>query len=130
MADPLLVSIAVALADRVAVAGTSALRSLFELVKKKFDRDPEATDALTAAQAEPDSNERVETLSAALSKAAQDDPEFATRMFSLWDRAAGELRADRGGVVNQVSGQVSGQVVQARDITGGVSFGSPPRQGG
>jgi hypothetical protein len=134
MVDPLLVSIAAALAGRTVAAAasgsTSALRSLLDIVKKKFDRDPQAADALRAAQAEPDHSERVETLGAALSQAAEDDPEFAKQLFSLWDRAAKQLHADRGGVVNEISGSVGGHVVQARDITGGVSFGGPPRPGG
>ncbi len=32
------------------------------------------------------------------------------------------VSASRGGVVNQVTGNVSGKVVQARDIKGGISF--------
>ena len=134
MVDPLLVSIAAALAGKTAAAaasgGAAALRALVDLVKKKFDRDPEAADALRAAQSEPDRHDRVETLSVALSRAAQDDPEFAQRMLTLWNRATNELRADHGSVVNQISGTVSGHVVQARDITGGVSFGSLPEPGG
>jgi hypothetical protein len=40
----------------------------------------------------------------------------------VWREMTVAQQADRGGVVNQVSGNVSGKVVQARDIEGGVSF--------
>jgi hypothetical protein len=32
------------------------------------------------------------------------------------------VRADLGGVVNQITGNVSGKVVQARDVEGGIGF--------
>lgn len=110
MPEPILVSIAAALAARSAT-------SLYELVKRKFTGREEATAALTAATgAEPDSPEVAE-LSEHLAAASAEDPAFATELRGVW-----AAQADRGGVANQISGNVSGKVVQARDIEGGVSF--------
>jgi multidrug resistance efflux pump len=137
MPDPILVAIAAALAGKAAVAaasgGASALRSMLDLVKRKFSTDPEAAKALDDAQAQPEDDGKIDALGAALDRAARDDPEFAQQLRSLWGQAQGdqaqvELIAHHDGVVNQVSGTVGGHVVQARDITGGVSLGKAARR--
>ena len=51
----------------------------------------------------------------------QRDPGFAEELRVQWRAASVELQADRGGVVNQFSGQAS-KVVQARDIHGDLSL--------
>ena len=138
MPDPILVAIAAALAGKAAGAvaggGGSALRSLVDLVRRRFAGDAEVLDAIEsdapgASDASDTTDERADVLVTALDRAATDDPEFAERLRTLWDQARTELHADRGGVVNEVSGTVSGHVVQARDVTGGISFGDAPRRG-
>jgi hypothetical protein len=109
--DPILVSIAAALAAKSAT-------SLYELVKRKFAGRAGAEKALEAATgAAPDSPE-VAALSTHLADAEEADPGFATELRATWQ----QVSADRGGVVNQISGNVSGKVVQARDVEGGISF--------
>lgn len=106
MIDPILTSIATALA-------TKAAGSLYELVSKVFRRHPAARKALEAAQgAEPDSAP-VQALAERLAEVTAAEPDF--------DRELREL-AENGGVVNKITGNVSGNVVQARDITGNISF--------
>lgn len=127
MSDPVLVTLATALAENAATAVVSgsatALRALFDLVKSKFAGKAGAEQALQTAQDQPQRPENIERLAAMLAKAAEEDPHFGNRLLSLWDQASNELKADRGGVINQVSGTVGGNVVQARDITGGINFG-------
>lgn len=111
MPEPILVSIAAALAAKSAT-------SLYELVKRKFTGRKEATAALEAAEnATPDSPQ-VATLAAHLAAAESEDPAFGVELRHTWQ----QVNADHGGVVNQITGNVSGKVVQARDIEGGVSF--------
>lgn len=99
-----------------ALAAKSAT-SLYELVKRKFAGRKEAAEALAAASgAAPDSPE-VAAVAEHLEAVAAADPEFDAEVRETY--AAG---ADRGGVVNQITGNVSGKVVQARDIEGGISF--------
>ena len=106
MIDPILTSIATTLA-------TKAAGGLYDLVSKVFRRHPQAQLALAAAQgAEPDSAP-VHALAERLAEVTAAEPEF--------DRELREL-ADHGGVINKVSGNVTGNVVQARDITGNISF--------
>ena len=109
MPEPILVAIAAALAAKSA-------GNLYDLVKKKFAARKEATAALEAATgAAPDSPE-VHTLADHLADATATDPEFADALHATW------ASASTGGVVNQVSGTVSGNIVQARDIQGGITF--------
>jgi hypothetical protein len=108
MVDPILSAVATTLA-------TKAAGGLYELVRKVFRRHPDAAKALEAAQgAEPDSRP-VQALAERLAEVTAAEPEF--------DRQLRELAsADHGGVVNQISGNVVGKVIQARDIKGDISF--------
>ncbi|MDQ3578387.1 MAG: hypothetical protein M3443_12485, partial [Actinomycetota bacterium] len=74
-----------------------------------------------AAGAEPDAPE-VAALAEHLAVAEREDPAFGTEVRTLWEQAPVGQRAATGGVTNSISGNVSGKVVQARDIQGGVSF--------
>jgi hypothetical protein len=115
VSEPILVGIAAALAG-------SAASSLYDFVKSRFSRRPQGTAALEAARgASPDSVE-VLALATELARAEQDDPEFGIELRSRWAAFSTQQEASHGGVANQVSGDVSGSVVQARDIEGGVRF--------
>src|SRR5262249_44758370 len=108
--EPILISIATALA-------TKAATGLYDLVKKKFSKDPEGTKALEAAETAPQDAEPVKDLAERLAVAQEADPEFAEALRAAW-----EQRAESGGVINQITGTVHGKVVQARDIHGNISF--------
>lgn len=109
MPEPVLISIAAALASRSAF-------SLYKLVKAKFAHDPEATAVLEAAEGASDGSPQVKQLQDKLTAARDSDPVFAEQLNREWEQAK------TGGVVNIISGKVSGKVVQARDIHGDISF--------
>lgn len=113
MPEPVLVAIAAALAGKAAT-------SLYELVKRKLSARAGATEALTAAEGAAPESPAVVALAHELERAERDDPGFATELRAEW--ATVSQQADRGGVANQITGPVTGNVVQARDIEGGVSF--------
>lgn len=109
--DPIFVSIATALA-------TKSATSLYDLVKRKFTGRKEAAAALEVAEgAAPDSPE-VAALAAQLRTAEAEDPAFGAELRHTWQR----IDVDRGGTSNQITGNVSGKVVQARDVEGGIKF--------
>lgn len=113
MVEPIMTAVATALA-------TKAATGLYDLVKKAFARNPKDAAALAAATgAEPDSPQ-VAALAESLAAADAADPEFAATLRAEWARVS--QHADHGGVTNQVSGTVTGNVVQARDIHGNISF--------
>lgn len=109
MPEPMLVTIAASLASR-AVAG------LYELVRAKFADDPAATAALTAAEGAAEDSPQVKALSEALERTAKADPAFGAEL------RAHHAVTQTGRVSNQISGTVHGNVLQAGDIQGGVSF--------
>ncbi|MGH3757611.1 hypothetical protein [Actinophytocola sp.] len=114
MPEPILVAIAAALASRSA-------GSLYELVKRKFSEKRESIAALAAADGKPADSPEVAALSAELAAAEQADPDFSTSLRALWQQTITTQQVERGGVANQISGDVQGNVVQARDI-GRVDF--------
>jgi hypothetical protein len=111
MPEPILVTIAAALAGK-------SVGNLYDLVRKKFADRKQATAALEAARGTAPDSPEVHTLSEHLAEAATTDPAFAATLQATW----AQLSASTGGVVNQVSGTVHGNLVQARDIQGNITF--------
>ncbi|MGM1065553.1 hypothetical protein [Saccharothrix sp. Mg75] len=110
MPEPMLVSIAASLAARTA-------STLYDLVRTRFAGDPEAAGALVAADGQPEGSSQVAALGEALERTAAADPGFAEAL----GREYGSV-TQTGRVVNHISGTVHGNVLQAGDIQGGVSF--------
>ncbi|MFJ1768133.1 hypothetical protein ACIOD2_47990 [Amycolatopsis sp. NPDC088138] len=115
MPEPVLVSMAAAIAARTVVG-------LYNLVKARFAADPEAKAVLEAAEGATADSPEVRKLAEALEAKKTADPAFAEEVAAEWERAVVDQDATSGGVTNQISGHVGGNVVQARDIQGGVSF--------
>ncbi|HEV2783474.1 MAG TPA: hypothetical protein VGX25_29160 [Actinophytocola sp.] len=114
MPEPVLVAIAAALAGRAA-------GNLYDLVKRKFGGDRAATETLTAAGGAAEGSPQVLALATALEHAERDDPTFAHQLRTEW-QAIFAQHAETAGVANQISGQISGKVVQARDIHGNLNL--------
>jgi hypothetical protein len=131
MPDPMLVAVAAAVAGKVteslAPGMRSALGDLIKLVRKRFARDDAAQAALAAAEKAPADDDRVAALAAELERLASAEPKFAEQLRAAWSRIDTTLQAHHGGTINEVSGTVSGHLVQARDISGGVRFDGPAR---
>lgn len=115
MPDSMLIAIASTLA-------TKAAGSLFDLVKTKLaqrgGKDVAVLDAAVAAG--PESAEATE-LAEVLDTAQQEDPEFAEQLREEY-RVVISIQTGRGNITQTISGNVSGNVVQARDIQGGINF--------
>jgi hypothetical protein len=114
MPDSMLIEIATTLV-------TKAAGSLFELVKAKLaqrgGQDVAVLDAAIAAGPESaEAGELVEVLDAA----QQEDPAFAEQLREEY-RIVISIKGT-GNVTQTISGNVSGKVVQARDIQGGITF--------
>jgi len=118
MPDPMLTAIATSLV-------TKAAGGLYDLVKAQFaKRAKKDVAALDSAVAAGPQSADVAGLAELLAAAEDADHEFASSLRAEWARVSVEQRVAHGGVHNQVTGIVTGNVVQARDIHGGVSFGS------
>jgi hypothetical protein len=111
LVEPILVSIAAALAARSATA-------LYDLVRRRFAGREEPTAALEAADGTPRDSPEVATLADHLAAEEAADPAFRQELRQTWQRV---IVTDNG-LVNQIYGDVSGKVVQARDIEGDISL--------
>lgn len=114
MPEPILVSIAAALAGKAAT-------SLYDLVKRRFAGRAGTQEVLTAAEGADADSAEVAALAEQLAAAERDDPAFGAALRAEWATQVSQ-HATHGGVANQISGNVGGKVVQARDIEGGVTF--------
>ena len=101
----------------LAAGGKSALASVYQLVRQRFRPGSDEAGALEAAVRNPGAPEHIDSLVAALTRVVEDDPTFAARLSTLWRQST----ADRGSVVNNFDGAAE-KVVQARDISGGITF--------
>jgi hypothetical protein len=110
-----LIEIAAALAAKTA-------ESVYELVRNKFKARKQALATLEAADGAAKDSPQVNALAEELATAEAYDPQFSEQLRAQW--AAVQGQASGGGVVNTISGEVTGNVVQARDITGDISLGS------
>jgi hypothetical protein len=126
----LLTTIAVTLATKtaegLAAAGRSAFESLARLVRRRFEGRKSST-ALPEVWTDTADGTRIETLREAFAQAIADDPPFEAELRQHWQSLSPYLEVQDGGVINHVGGNVEGNVVQARDVHGGISFGSPKR---
>lgn len=125
MVDPIALAIVSAAAGKGAEAlvadARTALGVLFRMVRQRFAGCKESTtplDAFLATPADPDCRD---TLIAALNREIIKDPGFAEALRDQWRLAQVEVEGSRPDVHNQFSG-TAGTVIQARDISGGVTF--------
>jgi hypothetical protein len=113
MPEIVLIEIAAALAAKVA-------ESLYDLVKGKFKGRKQAMETLDAAIGAAPDSPQVIALARELEMAEAYDPAFGERLRAEW--VSVRSQASGGGVTNSVTGQVLGNVVQARDIHGSITF--------
>jgi hypothetical protein len=99
-------------------AGKSAVSALVRLVRRKLSPRGAAQDVLERAEHDPTDRAQVLALAEELRRAATEDHLFAAELDRLWRDVL-----DERPVVNSISGKVRGNVVQARDIGGDVTFG-------
>ena len=110
----------VILAEIAAALAAKASGSLYDLVKNKFKGRKPALDALAAASSAAADSPQVVALAKELEMAEAYDGEFSSQLRAAWTAISGH--ASRGGVTNNLTGSVKGNVVQARDIHGNITF--------
>jgi hypothetical protein len=104
-------------------AGKTSWTALVGLIKTRLGRDSRPAVEAAALERAPADEEVATRLAAALHEAATTDRDTAEWLMPWYAETIQE-----GAVVNAISGQaqIHGHVVQARTITGGITFGGPP----
>lgn len=113
MTDPIWMSVATTLA-------TKAAGTLFDLVKQRFGKHPERTRALAAASGAAPDSAAVGTLAEALAATEREEPGFGEELRVALTKVDVHTEIDRR---NVVTGTVTGNVVQAGEVHGGIHFG-------
>jgi hypothetical protein len=119
VADTTLVEIAAALAAKAA-------ESLYDLVRDKFRSRKKALSVLEAADGQAPDSAEVTALAEELAIAEAYDEKFSEQLRAQWAAIrgdSGQSAASGHSAVNQISGSVTGNVIQARDITGDITLG-------
>jgi hypothetical protein len=132
MTEPLTTSIATALVAGMAAAANDNVRALINglvsLVRERFRRTPSDQETLDSAVRAPSDPTTVRRLAEALDRRMRADPAFAQQLRARWAEIVAAEAALRDQVANTVKGPVRGNVVQARDVQGGITFNPPPPQ--
>ncbi len=119
------------LGDVAGEAGKQTWAALARLVRRVFHRDAQPVTALEAVEERPEDGARTRTLAEVLVGEAERNPRFA-RQLREWCAEAEHAVSVSGAhnVANVISGQaqVHGPVVQARDVSGPITFGQPGPQ--
>ncbi len=123
--DPVSVPVLIALLSKIfdgvaGKAGEQAWDSLSSTVRRAFGRRSTSAEAVKRLGERPGDPEAIKALAEALVADSDRDPQAGVQLRH-W--VAGARRTlDGGSVTNVVSGQVGGNVVQARDIRGDITF--------
>jgi hypothetical protein len=105
-------------------AGQRAWTALAALTGRALGYDSAETQAIeTSRTASPDPA-RVSNLAEGLARLARTDPAFTAELTDWLTGAQALLTGDQ--TLNQVTGQVTGPVIQARDVSGGITIGPTP----
>jgi hypothetical protein len=120
MADPLMLSVASAVAGKAAEtateAGKTALAALVRLVRGRLAGHETAAGALDGARSAPEDPAAIGRLALALQQVATADHEFAAQIRALCQEVHAELSVREDRVVNNSTGTVAGHLIQARDL--------------
>ncbi|MGF6888774.1 hypothetical protein ABH933_008328 [Nocardia sp. GP40] len=116
MVEPVMISIASSLAAKAA-------GGLYDLVRKKFAKSSEEAAVLDEAVGAGPDSPKVLMLAEILERAERSDGSFKEKLRAEWASLTVDGRASDGSVANDLSGTTLGNVLQARDIHGDITFG-------
>jgi hypothetical protein len=109
--------------DRLAAKGIDAVERLVSALRAKLRGDAGARGTLEIAVEEPGAAAARGDLEALLRERISRDDEFRAWLEELWSEIGPDVSMDGAGSANIVRGTVHGDVVQARDVRGGIHIG-------
>jgi hypothetical protein len=109
--------------DRLAAKGIDAVERLVSALRAKLRGDAGARGTLEIAVEEPGAAAARGDLEALLRERISRDDEFRAWLEALWSEIGPDVSMDGAGSANIVRGTVHGDVVQARDVRGGIHIG-------
>ncbi len=120
--------------DRLAAMSMEAVGRLTSALRAKLRGDASARGVLEIALEDPGDAGAREDLEMLLRERVRRDAEFSAWLEALWSEVEPDLKMDASKSANIVHGNVQGDVVQARDVHGGIHIGrrddAPPARDG
>jgi hypothetical protein len=123
VASEIVNAIASSAGNSLGATGAEAVARLISALRAKLRRDPASRGTLEIAVEAPAEPGALESLVSLLHERAARDTEFGAWLADLWDEVRADLRASTGTTANVIGGTVHGNVVQARDVQGGIHLG-------
>ena len=123
LAVEIVTAIATGAGDSLAAKGIEAVGRLISALRAKFRGDPGSRGTLEIAVEAPDDLAARENLVTLLRDRILHDAEFGEWLENLWAEVAPDIQEDASKSVNIVHGNVKGNVVQSRDVQGGIHLG-------
>lgn len=114
MPEPILISIAAALAGKAAT-------SLYDVVRTKFARNKEALAELENAIEKPDDAASIEALAQRLEQAEINDDDFKGELRGEWEKLNAVQQVAHGSTATQINGDI-GKFVQVNDVHGDINL--------
>lgn len=115
-------------AGRLASGGIEAAARLVSALRARFRSDARARETLKVMFDEPGDARARGDLESLLRDRIRGDAGFAAWLEALWDETAPDINAD-GRSANIVHGTVHGDVIQARNVHGGIYIGRRDDEG-
>ncbi|WP_433532211.1 hypothetical protein ACQPYA_09330 [Micromonospora sp. CA-263727] len=126
MDDPFMLTAATTLVawatTNLAESARSAVVDLTKILRHRFRHDRSSQETVEAALSKPDPD-TARRLAVLLEREARRDPTFDNQFRTRLTHIQAIIAASPDHVTNTVSGDISGSMVQAHDIHGGISFG-------
>jgi len=123
LAGEIVAAVAAGAGKSLVTESAQALSRLIGALRERFRAEPQAQGALERALADPDDAQARQQLVELLQAQMQRDPSAPAWFEELWAATGEPGRADQSRNANLVQGTVEGNVVQGRDISGGIRFG-------
>lgn len=109
--------------DRLAAVSMDAVGRLTSALRAKLRGEARARGVLEIAVEDPSDTEAREGLEVLLRERIRRDAEFSAWLEALWSDVGPDLKTNASKSANVVHGNVHGDVVQARDVHGGIHIG-------
>jgi hypothetical protein len=109
--------------ESISTQAMAAVECLISGLRAKFHGDPQSRGMLEIALEAPEDLPARENLVSLLHNCILQDPGFSEWQESLWSGVRPDLQMDASRSANIVCGDVQGDVIQVRDVHGGIHIG-------
>jgi hypothetical protein len=123
LAGQIVTAVASGAGGTIGAKGAEAINQLIAALRARLHHEPQSHGALEASLESPDDPAARELLASVLRDHISRDNGFAEWLAGRWAEVRPVLQVGASNSANVISGTVHGNVVQARDVQGGIHLG-------